>query len=372
MNFTQPKQITVNMRMPNRKLQRIAKNTGMTLVWPVACAIIALILSSASGKKLFQSTTNFWVFMSTVMTTFIAMWALNTNLNSGRMDFSLGATGLLAALIASKVAKVLALSFNTPAGVVIFLLLTVVLGMILGLISGMVYIVTRLPAIVTSLGMCLVFEGIAAIMEGKTGQIKYRDSAMYAARFTSQPINIISILVVIIILMSLIICYSRFGYNKNALVFNQKIACETGINEISSCIFCYLLAGGLIALYEVLQDIASTNMNLNVDLATASTVFRNFLPIFIGSMMTKYSNQLVSSFFACIATTLLARGLDNAKAIGITSPIASLITSIMILGILTYMVDKQAFINWVKMRRYIQKQKRLGFEENKTEKENIQ
>ena len=83
----------------------------------------------------------------------------------------------------------------------------------------------------------------------------------------------------------------------------------------------------------------------------------------------RYSNQLISSFFACLATTLLTRGLDNAGALGITSPISSLITSVMILGVLTYMVDKQAFINWVKMRRYVWKQKRLGLDKNKVKKE---
>ena len=41
----------------------------------------------------------------------------------------------------------------------------------------------------------------------------------------------------------------------------------------------------------------------------------------------------------------------------------------MILGVLTYMVDKQAFINWVKMRRYVWKQKRLGLDKNKVKKE---
>ncbi len=363
MNYTQPKQISVNTRIPNRKARKIAKNTGMTLIWPVVCLIVGLILSAASGKQLFQSINNFWVFMSTVLTTFVAMWALNTNLNSGRMDFSLGATGILAALLASKVLGGV-VSFNTMAGVASFFLLTVLFGMIIGLIGGLVYILTRLPAIVTSLGMCLVFEGTAAIVEGKSGQIQYRQSGMLAAKFTSQPVNIILILVIIIVLMSLIICYSRFGYNKNALVYNQKIACDTGINEVLSCVVCYLIAGGLIGLYEVLQDLSSTYMTLSVDLGTASTVFRNFLPIFIGSMMMRYSNQLISSFFACLATTLLTRGLDNAAAIGITSPISSLITSVMILGVLTYMVDKQAFINWVKMRRYIWKQRRLGLQNN--------
>ena len=41
------------------------------------------------------------IMARTVLLTLIAALALNTNLNSGRMDFSLGATGILACLFAS-------------------------------------------------------------------------------------------------------------------------------------------------------------------------------------------------------------------------------------------------------------------------------
>ena len=358
-SYTKPKQITENTRVPNRKLQRIAKNTGMTLIWPVSCLIVAYILSAATGTQLFQSGTNFWLFMSTVLTTLIAMWALNTNLNSGRMDFSLGATGILSALLAAKLLNGV-ISYNTMSGVLTYLMLCVIIGMAVGLFSGMIYIVTRLPAIVTSLGTCLILEGIAVLVQGASGQINYRESGTLAARFLSQPVNIIVILAIILIVMSLIICYSRFGYNKNALVYNQKIACDTGIKEIPHCIACYIIAGALIAFYQALSNLSSTYMTISVDLGSASTVFRNFLPIFIGSMMAKYSNQLISSFAAAFATTVLDRGLENAAALGITSPIQSLITSVMILLVLVYMVDKYVFINWFKMRRYLHKQKKLG------------
>ena len=366
-SYTQPKQITESTRVPNRKLQRVLKNTGMTLIWPVSCLIVAYILSAVSGEQLFQSGTNFWLFMSTVTTTLIAMWALNTNLNSGRMDFSLGATGILAALLASKLLAGV-ISFNTMSGVIIYLFVCILFGMAIGLFSGMIYILTRLPAIVTSLGTCLIFEGIAVLVQGASGTVKYRESGTLAARFMSQPVNIIVILAIILILMSLIICYSRFGYNKNALVYNQKIACDTGIKEIMHCVACYIIAGGLIALYEALNDLGSTYMTISVDLGSASTVFRNFLPIFIGSMMAKYSNQLISSFAAAFATTVLTRGLENASALGITSSIESLITSVMILLVLVYMVDKYVFLNWLKMRMYLHKQKRLGLNV-KTKKE---
>lgn len=358
MTYTQPKQITVDTRFPNRKAQRLLKNTAMTLAWPAVCLAVALILCAASGESLFNSMKQFWLYLGTVLTTFIAIWALNTNLNSGRMDFSLGATGILAALLASKFC--LNGDFNTTGTILQYIGLTVFFGMLLGAVGAAVFILTRMPAIVTSLGMCLVFEGLAVIIQGASGNIKYRASGKLAATFMSQPSNIVLILLVIMVLMSLIICYSRFGYNKNALVYNQKIAVDTGINEITSCIVCYVIAGGMIGLYQALTDISNTTMTISVNLGSSSTVFRNFLPIFIGSMMMRYSNQIVSSFFAVIATSLLTRGLEFASAIGINSYISSLITSVMILGVLVYMVDKNAFLSWLKLRRYMSKQKRLG------------
>lgn len=358
MTYTEPKQITVDTKMPNRTLQRITKNVGMTLAWPAVCLVIALILCALSGETLFNSMKQFWLYLGTVLTTFIAIWALNTNLNSGRMDFSLGATGILAALLASKCCA--GGDFNTMATVMQYILLTVVFGMGLGIVGAVVFILTRLPAIVTSLGMCLVFEGLAVIIEGASGSIKYRPSGKLAATFMSQPSNIVIILLIVMVIMSLIICYSRFGYNKNALVYNQKIAVDTGINEILSCVVCYVIAGGMIGLYQALTDVGNTTMTINVNLGSSATVFRNFLPIFIGSMMMRYSNQIISSFFAAIATSLLTRGLEFASAIGINSYISSLITSVMILGVLVYMVDKNAFVGWVKMKRYLSKQKKLG------------
>lgn len=361
MNYAQPKQISEKTKLPNRGLEKVLKNTGMTLIWPIACFVVAIILSATSNKALFSNATQFWLFVGTVLTTFIAIWALNTNLNSGRMDFSLGATGILAAYLASRTLGGADVAYNTYQIIFSYIGLTVLYGGILGVVGSIVYIVLKLPAIVVSLGMCLVFEGVAVAIAGKSGNdIKYRATAKLAGQFMSQPVNLIIILVIVAIVMSLVICYSRFGYNKNALVYNQKIACDTGINEVVSCIACYVIAGALIGLYQSLTDLSNTAMNITVNLGSSGTVFRNFLPIFIGSMMMRYSNQIISSLSATVAITLLNRGLTNAAFL--TSNITNLITSFMVLLVLVYMVDKYPFLNWLKMRKWLAKQKRLGLD----------
>lgn len=351
------KQISVDTKVPNKKLVKGIKNLSMTLLWPVVGLVIAIILSSLSGKALFATTTSYFTFFRGVIMVYIAMWALNTNLNSGRMDFSLGATGILGSLIAL---NILNGSIATTQELMMFMVLTMIISMFIGLISGLIFIALKLPPVVTSLGLTLVYEGIAKIIAGNNNTVTFKNISAQTGNFALQPLNLIVILIAVLIAMSLLIDYSKFGYDKNALVWEQKIAVDTGINEIKNALICYLVAGLLIGLYQFLDSTQLGNVSVKVDLASSGTVFKNFLPIFIGGLLSKYSNQLIGSLSAAFGTQFLVLGMDKANVLGISQNIQSLIIGFMVFAVLVYMVDKDAFIGWVKMRRYLRKQKRLG------------
>lgn len=358
MKILQPKLITAEAKLPNRKIRKLGKNIVMTLLWPVICLIIAFVLAGMSGKQLFATTVSYHTFFRGVLMVFIAMWALNTNLNSGRIDFSLGATGILASLVSLNIMKG---SVATTNELIQFMLLTMLIAMIIGLISGLVYIALKLPPVVTSLGLCLVYEGAAKIIAGDNNTVSFTNISSLTGKFALDPVNIAAMLAAVLVGVSLLIDYSKFGYDKSALVWNQKIAVDTGIKEIVNCIVCFLVAGLLIGLYQFLESTQLGNVGVKVDLGSSSTIFKNFLPIFIGGLLAKYSNQLIGSLSAAFATQLLLLGMDKANVIGISANIQSLITGFMVFAVLVYMVDKHAFIGWVKMKRYLFKQKRLGF-----------
>ncbi len=361
MNYTNAKLITESTKAPNRLAQKLGKNVGMSIAWPLFCLAIAFILSSAAGRPLFATAVSIRTFFRGLLMVLIAMWALNTNLNSGRMDFSLGATGILAAVCA---VSVMGRSVTTVQDIMLYMVLCMGFGVVFGLIGGVVFIILRLPPVVTTLGMCLVYEGIAKIIVGGNNTFDFQSSAI-TGQFVTKPAVLVILTLAVLVIMSLIICYSRFGYNKNALVYDQKISVETGINEIASCLFCYALAGLLIGLYQFINSAQMGNVTVNTDLGSSSAAFRNFLPIFIGGLLAKYSNQLIGSFMAALGTQFLVLGMDRASSLGFSSSIQTLITSFMVFMVLVYMVDKNAFIGWVKMRMYLRKQKRLGLLENK-------
>ena len=363
MKYTSPIKFN-NSIVNNPKAKRVGTKFFWSLFCPTLMIVIAIIMSRANGTGLifigdsFDNFSNIMIMGRTVLMTLIAALALNTNLNSGRMDFSLGATGILACLFASLIVP----GVDTIEHIFQFLLLSILFGMALGFVHSLILIATKLPPIVISLGMCLVYEGIAKVVANATGATGTVNLAMgpHTTSFFQEPIILIPLLIIICIIMASALCYTRYGYNKLALVYNQKICVDTGINEISHCIVSFIIAGALIALYQVMSSCGTSSITINVNLASSGTVFKNFLPIFIGGILARYSNQIVGLLLAVIGTTLLYNyGFDNA----LTATVSSLLNGFSVFAVLVYMVDKYKVINWVKMRRYIYKEKRLQLKE---------
>ena len=359
MQYTNPIKFK-NSIVTNPKSKAKARKLFWSLFCPVLMVIIAMVISKIAGTDLFligtafDNFSNIMIMGRTILMTLIAALALNTNLNSGRMDFSLGATGILACLFASLIVP----GVDTIPHIFQFLLLSIVFGMILGFIHSLVLISTKLPPIVISLGMCLVYEGIAKVVATATGSTGTVNLAMgnHTTSFFQEPIILIPLLLIICLFMASALCYTRYGYNKLALVYNQKICVETGINEISHCIISFIIAGALIAIYQVMSSCGTSSITINVNLASSGTVFKNFLPIFIGGILARYNNQIVGLLLAVIGTTLLYNyAFDNA----LTATVSSLLNGFSVFAVLVYMVDKYRVINWIKMQRYIRKEKRL-------------
>ena len=154
MKYTNPIKFN-NSVLSNPKTKRLGTKLFWSLFCPTLMIVIACIMSRANGVGLFiigdpfDNFSNIMIMGRTILMTLIAALALNTNLNSGRMDFSLGATGILACLLASLIVP----GVDTVEHIFQFLLLSILFGMVLGFIHSLVLISTKLPPIVISLGM---------------------------------------------------------------------------------------------------------------------------------------------------------------------------------------------------------------------------
>ena len=144
MKYTNPIKFN-NSLLNNPKTKRLGTKLFWSLFCPTLMIIIACVISRANGVGLFligdafDNFSNIMIMARTVLLTLIAALALNTNLNSGRMDFSLGATGILACLFASLIVP----GVDTIEHIFQFLLLSILFGMALGFIHSLVLISTE-------------------------------------------------------------------------------------------------------------------------------------------------------------------------------------------------------------------------------------
>ena len=255
------------------------KNLAGALAIPVLVAILLQGICMAKGKTMIMNMTsfdNFVVYIAIVMITTIA---LSINLNSGRFDFSLGSMALLSSVIGAKITY----SFlgGGQGSAPIMLMLTILFGMLLGLISGVLYVVLHLPPIITSLGVTLIYEGILfTITEGRYVMKEVQNSSMTA--FTGNWLYAAIIIVAVLVIIIGLFDYTKFGYDYNALKNGQKVA----VGFLN----------------------ASRNTTINggqLNFGSISIMFTAFLPMFIGSYISRFTNEKIGFLLAALCMSML-------------------------------------------------------------------
>ncbi|MDE5894341.1 MAG: sugar ABC transporter permease, partial [Acetatifactor sp.] len=214
-----------------------SKRITGTLAIPVIAAIILEVICLGNGQHIItnvRSFNNFVVYTAIVMVTTMA---LSINLNSGRFDFSLGSMAALSAVIGAKVSYMVLGGGAGSAG--FMLLVTIIAGAVLGLVSGVLYVSLRIPPIITSLGVTLMYEGILyTVTGGKYVMTEVQNSSM--SGFVGTWVYAAVIIAAVLAFMIIVFDYTKFGYDYSALKNGQKVAVNTGIREIRNAIGCYI------------------------------------------------------------------------------------------------------------------------------------
>lgn len=280
----------------------VKKLTG-TLAIPVIVAILLQGICMLQGRTMISnaiSFNNFVIYTAIVMITTIA---LSINLNSGRFDFSLGSIAALSSVIGARITY--SVLGGGTGSAPMMLGLTIVFGAVFGLFSGLLYVMLRIPPIITSLGVTLIYEGILfTVTEGKYVMAEVQNASMMA--FTGTWEYGALIITAVLTFNILVFDHTRFGYNYNALKHGQKVAVNTGIREIPNAIACYVICGGLMGIVGFLNAARNTNISGGqLNFGSISIMFTAFLPMFIGSYISRYSNEKLGYLLAALCMSML-------------------------------------------------------------------
>lgn len=312
-----------------------------TLAIPVITFVLLEAVCAVNGQHVIsniKSFDNFVIYTAIVMITTIA---LSINLNSGRFDFSLGSMAALSSVIGAKVSY--AFLHGGEGSAVLMLAVTVAAGLILGLLSGILYVLLKIPPIITSLGVTLLYEGIMyTITDGKYVMGEVQNSSVSA--FVGTWINAAAIIVVVLVLIILIFDKTKFGYDYNVLKNGQKVAVNTGIREIPNAVGCYAICGALMGIVGFLNAARNTNINGGqLNFSSISIMFTAFLPMFIGTYIGRFSNEKLGFLLAAVCMSLL----NSTFAVfsnSITSSTQSIINAVLLMLFLIYLNNEKLLV----------------------------
>lgn len=319
-----------------------------TVIIPVMAFVITEILCLSHGSHVItnsKSFDNFIIYTAIVMITTIA---LSINLNSGRFDFSLGSMAALSAIIGAKLSFAALHGGAGSAG--LMLIITAIAGALLGLISGCLYVTLRIPPIITSLGVTLIFEGIMyTITSGKYVMEEVQNSSM--SHFAGTWVYAACIIVGVLIFTILLFDHTRFGFDYNALRNGQKVAVNTGIKEVGNAIICYMVCGFLMGIVGFLNAARNTNINGGqLNFGSIAIMFTAFLPMFVGTYIGRFCNEKFGFLLAAVVMSLL-NSTFAVLSNEVTASMQSIINAVLLVVFLIYLNNEGLFIKIISPKK---------------------
>lgn len=313
---------------------KVSRRIIGTLAIPCMAAAILLILCAIGGKSMIANATSFNYFVQYIAIVMITTMALSVNLGSGRFDFSLGSMAVLSSVLAAKVTKAI-LNGGTGSAIVM-LALGILFGGLLGLASGGLYVTLKIPPIIASLGVTLIYEGITfTVTSGKYVMDEVRNPSMtaFAGSWYYPAILIAAVLALTIYLFD----HTRFGYDYRALQSGQKVAVNTGIREIPNALWCYVICGALMGIVGFLNAARSSNINGGaLNFGSIGIMFTAFLPMFIGGYIGRFSNDKLGYFLAAVCMSML-NSTFAAFSNEISASMQSIINAVLLVVFLIYL-----------------------------------
>lgn len=318
--------------------KNLAKRILGTVIIPFGVFLIAWAICHINGIALFESKGNWIAFFRASASVMLTTVALSTNLNSGRFDFSLGAISLLSSVISAQICT----AYDLPIGVM--MAISIVAGLLLGVISGMVYVITKLPPIIVSLGVTLFYEGLAfAITDG------YGVSFVANAELTSFP-SVKNYLLVIIVVLAIIIFifeYTTFGYQYRALLSGQKVSVNTGIKEIPNALGCYAISGALMGIVGFISSTNTGTIQMTLNFGSIGVMFTAFLPMFIGGFIGRFCNERIGYLLGAVTTAFVSLAYARLK---VDSSVQQIITALLLVGFLIYLNNEKKILGFFRKK----------------------
>lgn len=295
------------------KFLETVKNYALSVIMPIIMIILLLIVSSET-----RSANAIISLLRQGFAPAVLGWGVLFNMKAGNWDFSIGARFVLGSILAGN----LAMRFHL--GMLGLIVLVIVISLVLSTIVGLAYKFLRIPTLIVSIGICLIFESITRILYGGAG-VHVSSEYMLLGK---TPYDVIAFAVCFGI--AAYIYYKRkLGYNVRAVGTNPVVAQTNGINAVSTKTNALIISGLFAGLYCILS-LSKTGVCAAVSgtLGSAATVFDAMMCVLIGMAICGKGNIIFSLYSGALIAQILKMGM---MAIGLPTTYNKVVIALFVI-----------------------------------------
>ena len=286
--------------MKTKTITDLIKRFFFTILFPMAIFLVMLAITRAKGVTFFGFNLNMWkTILVNTASTGVAALAIWTQVKNGRFDFSGGSTMVLTAILAGNIC------IQYCPNPTVYLILCILFAVILSFLTGLIYILGRLPIMICTIGVALLYESITYLVFDARGLTMMSNTKMTI--FGRMP----GILIVLAIALAvfLVYCYKTVPGKRSALLANnQQAAVNIGVKEnknvLQTFIVCGILLGCAASIYGSNNTVAPQS-----GLSTANTLFSNIIPAYMGIFVGAMSVDAIGVILASLGMAILNYGL---------------------------------------------------------------
>jgi ribose transport system permease protein len=306
-------------------------NTLKAFILPVVVYLVFLI---PNFERFGTLTCLYTIFLQSLLPAAMGL-GLALGFISGIFDFTMGSRIILSAVCGG----IASTYFGIP-GLVLGCLIS---GVVFGLVAGVVNWLAKIPSLVLTLGLSLIFEITAAYI-AKAGEFSRltRDNIALG-----RPVPLMITFLIAAALFYTVYYHSKPSFHIRAVGHDEIRAKTMGINVPKMKILTFTIGGFFLGIASIMQISSSGNISLQVNLASAMMLFKPMMGVVIGLALAPLCNIVLGILIGTFSVTTIFVGL---LALGLPDTFQNVVLGAFVLIVMFISSNPDLFKNILKRK----------------------
>ncbi len=298
-------------------MKKFLINTVKTLLLPV---LIYCFFLCVSFERFSNWNCVYTIFLQSIIPTITAYAVAYGNI-CGIFDFTIGSRIIISGVVGGLLAS--------QYGMLGMIVGAFVASFITAAITGLLNWFLRIPSLVLTMGLTMVFEVVGKMMAGRFGfvQIDTENAFLGASPY------IVIVFVVSALIFYFIINHTEFSYHMRAVGSNEVVAKNAGIMTGMVKFKSFVYGAIFIAMAAILTLSQSGSVGAQTGLGSVTIVFKPLISILLAMVFQRISDLTVGIFVCQFSLNVIFIGLI---AIGMPDTFQNVVLGVFLLIVMIF------------------------------------